>query len=266
MPAEHAVFLVRDGEIGVDPKETERRNLRHQRGQGRTADAHLGQTELAINQRPVEEDVDNGHDDGRESDDLRVADADVERAKQEVEHHEHDTKLPKPQILPCRRIDVFRLDNDVQQPMAKEEQNRKQQNAQAQHKQRSMLKYHADFLQVALAETPRDKNLDANGKAHGQGSKNIVIQTRHHGGAQLDGTEMAKKSGIGKGDDGLRQITQHNRVGDAPNLAVGDARFNHAAKIKISWKTFRIKICHRQPPMSFQRGQVRWMESMGGGK
>ena len=131
MPTEHAVFLVRYGEIGVNPEEAEGRDFSHQRGQGRATDAHLGQTDMAENQSPVEEDVDDGHDDGREGDDLGVADADIERAEQEVKHHEDNAELPEPQILPCRRVDVFRLNDDMKQPVAEEEQNREQQDAQA---------------------------------------------------------------------------------------------------------------------------------------
>ena len=150
--------------------------------------------------------------------------------------------------------------------MAKEKQNAKQQDAQAQHKQGSMLKHHADFAEVALSVTPRDKDLYAHGKAHRQSGEDEVIQARHHGGTQLDGAEVTQESGVGEGDDGLRQVTQHDGVSDAPDLAIRYGGFNHAAKIKISLKTFRIKDCHRQPPMSFQQGQVRWRESMGGGK
>ena len=50
-----------------------------------------------------------------------------------------------------------------------------------------MLKHHTDFAEVALAITPRNKDLYAHGKAHRQGSENEVIQARHHGGTQLDG-------------------------------------------------------------------------------
>ena len=96
-----------------------------------------------------------------------------------------------------------------------------------------MLKHHADFAEVALAVTPRDEDLYAYGKAHRQSGEDEVIQARHHGGAQLDGAEVTQESGVGEGDDGLRQVTQHDGVSDAPDLAVRYGGFNHAAKIGI---------------------------------
>ena len=90
-----------------------------------------------------------------------------------------------------------------------------------------MLKHHADFAEVALTVTPRDEDLYANSKTHRQGGKNEVIQARHHGGTQLDGAEVTQESGVGEGDDGLRQVTQHDGVSDAPDLAVGNGGFNH---------------------------------------
>ncbi len=75
--------------------------------------------------------------------------------------------------------------------MAEEEQDAEQQDAQTQHKHCPMLKHHTDFAEVALAITPRDKDLYAHGKTHRQGSEDKVIQARHHGGTQLDGAEVA---------------------------------------------------------------------------
>ncbi|KWW27710.1 MAG: hypothetical protein AUK63_2181, partial [bacterium P3] len=129
VPTEHAVFLVRYLDVGVNPEEEKRRDFGQQRSQCRATDAHLGQTHVAEDQGPVKEDVDHGHDDGREGDDLGVADADIERAEQEVEHHEHDAELPESQILARRRINVFRLNDDMQQLMAEEEQDAEQQDA-----------------------------------------------------------------------------------------------------------------------------------------
>ena len=117
--------------------------------------------------------------------------------------------------------------------MAKEEQDAEQQKAQTQHKQGPMLKHHADFAEVALAVTSRDEDLYAYGKTHRQGGEDKIIQARHHGGAQLDGAKVTQESGVGEGDDGLRQVTQHDGVSDAPDLAVRYGGFNHAAKIGI---------------------------------
>ncbi len=191
-------------DVGVNPEEEKRRDFSQQRGQSRTANAHLGQAQVAKDQGPVEEDIDHGHDDGREGDDLGGADADIKRAEQEVEHHEHDAELPEPQVFVGRHVDIFRLDDDMQQPMAEEEQDAEQQDAQTQHKQGPMLKHHADFAEIALTIPPRDEDLYAHGKAHRQGGKDKVIQSRHHGGAQLDGAKVTQESGIGEGDDGLR--------------------------------------------------------------
>ena len=94
-----------------------------------------------------------------------------------------------------------------------------------------MLKHHTDALVVALAEAPRDEDLDAHGKAHRQGSEDKIIQASHHRSAQLVGAKMPEESGIGEGDDGLRQVTQHDGVCDAPDFLVGDGGFNHAAKV-----------------------------------
>lgn len=107
--------------------------------------------------------------------------------------------------------------------MAEEEQDAEQQDAQTQHKQGSMLKHHADFAEVALAITPCDEDLDAHGKAHRQGGKDKVIQARHHRGTQLVGTKVTQESGIGEGDDGLRQVPQHNGVCDAPDFLIGNS-------------------------------------------
>jgi hypothetical protein len=46
---------------------------------------------------------------------------------------------------------------------------------------------------------------------------------------------MSQKSGVGESDDGLRQVTQHNRVRDAPNLTVRNSGFNHVTKLGISF-------------------------------
>ena len=63
VPTEHAIFLMRDFDISVNPEEAERRNFGHQRGQSCTTDSHFGQTRVAKNQSPVEKDVDDGHND-----------------------------------------------------------------------------------------------------------------------------------------------------------------------------------------------------------
>ena len=97
-----------------------------------------------------------------------------------------------------------------------------------------MLEHHADFAEVALAVTPCDEDLYAHGKTHRQGGEDEVIQARHHGGTQLDGAEVTQECGVGEGDDGLRQITQHDGVSDAPDLAVRNGSFNHATKLGIS--------------------------------
>ena len=113
VPAKHAIFLVRYLDVGINPEEEKRRDFSQQRGQSRTANAHLRQAHVAENQNPVEKDVDHGHDDGREGDDLGAANADIEGAEQEVEHHEHDAELPESQIFIGRQIDVFGFDDDM---------------------------------------------------------------------------------------------------------------------------------------------------------
>ena len=115
--------------------------------------------------------------------------------------------------------------------MAEEEQDTEQQDAQTQHKHCPMLKHHADFAEVALAETPRYEDLDAHGKAHRQGGEDEIIQASHHRRAQFYCSEVTEEGRVGKGDDGLRKVAQHDRICDAPNLAVRNGGFNHAAKI-----------------------------------
>ena len=220
MPTEHAIFLVRYLEVCEDPEETERRDFGQQRGQGRTAYAPLRQSRITEDQGPVEEDVDHSHDNRRIGDDARAADADIERAEQEVEHHEENPELPETQVLIRCHIDVLRLDDDMQQPVTEEEQDAEQQDAQAQHKRGSVLKHHADALVVALAKTSGDENLYAHGKAHRQGGEDEIIQARHHGATQLVGAEVTQESGVGEGNDGLRQVTQHDGVSDAPDFFV----------------------------------------------
>lgn len=85
---------------------------------------------------------------------------------------------------------------------------------------RPMLKHYADALIFALAEASSDKNLNSNGEAHRQSGEHIIVQAGHHGGAQLVGAEVTQESRIGKGDDGLCKIAQHDGIGDAPNLSV----------------------------------------------
>ena len=231
VPTEHAVFLVRNLDVCVNPEEAERRDFGHQRGQGRAANTHFGQTCVAENQCPVEKDVDDGHNDGRKSDDLGAADADIERAEEEVEHHEHNAKLPESQVLARRRINIFGLDDDMQQLVAEEEKDAEQEQAQSQHEQGPVLEHHADFAEVALAETPRYEDLDAHGKAHRQGGEDEIIQARHHRRAQFYSAEVTEEGCVGEGNDGLRKVAQHDWISDAPNLAVRNGGFNHAAKI-----------------------------------
>ena len=95
MPTEHAIFLMWYLDVGVNPEEEKRRDFGQQRSQGRTTNAHLGQSRITEDQSPVEEDVDHGHDERRIGDDARAADANIERAKQEVEHHKEDAELPE---------------------------------------------------------------------------------------------------------------------------------------------------------------------------
>ena len=104
------VLPIRD----VNPEEAERGDFSQQRGQGRAADAHLGQTYIAEDQGPVEEDIDHSHDERWEGNDLGAADADIERAEQKVEHHEEDAELPEPQVFIRRHLDILRLYDDFQ--------------------------------------------------------------------------------------------------------------------------------------------------------
>ena len=104
--------------------------------------------------------------------------------------------------------------------MAEEEQDAEQQHAQGQHKMRPMLKHHADALVVALAKTPRDENLDAHGKAHRQGGEDKIIQACHHGSTQFIRAKVTEESRVGEGNNGLRKVTQHDGVCDAPYFAV----------------------------------------------
>ena len=110
----------------------------------------------------------------------------------------------------------------MQEPMAEEEQDAEQYDAQSQHKRGPVLKHHADTFVVALTKASCDEDLYAHSKAHRQGGEDKVIQARHHRSAQLVSAEVAEESGIGKGDDGLRQVTQHNGVRDAPDFLIGD--------------------------------------------
>ena len=91
-----------------------------------------------------------------------------------------------------------------------------------------MLKHHTNFAEVALTIAPRNENLYAHGKTHRQGGEDEVIQARHHRGTQLNGAEMPQESSVGKGDDGLRQVTQHDGVSNAPDFTVGYGGFQHA--------------------------------------
>ena len=109
---------------------------------------------------------------------------------------------------------------------------------------RSMLKHHADALVVALPETPGDENLDAHGKAHRQSGEDEVIQARHHRGTQLIGAEVAQKRGVGKGDDGLRQVTQHDGVSNAPDFLICNSSFEHQESFFVIKK--RIQLLYQQ--------------------
>ena len=119
--------------------------------------------------------------------------------------------------------------------MTEEEQNTEQQDAQTQHKRSAMLKHHANAFVVALTITPRDENLYSHGKTHRQSGKDKVIKACHHGATQLVGAEVAQEGSVGEGDDGLRQVTQHDGVRDAPNLAIRNGGFNHGTKLGISF-------------------------------
>ena len=77
MPTEHAIFLMWYLDVCVNPEEEKRRDFGQQRSQGRTTNAHLGQSRITEDQSPVEEDVDHGHDERRIGDDARAADADI---------------------------------------------------------------------------------------------------------------------------------------------------------------------------------------------
>ena len=107
---------------------------------------------------------------------------------------------------------------------------------------RPMLKHYTNALVIAFAVTPRNENLYAYGKAHRQGGENEIIQSRHHRGTQFISAKVTEKGSIGKGNDGLRQVTQHDGVRDAPNFAVGDARCSHAAKIEKSTQNMRFRV------------------------
>ena len=99
-----------------------------------------------------------------------------------------------------------------------------------------MLEDDTYLLVVTLAEASGDEDLDAHGESHGEGGEHIIEQPRHHGGTQLVGAEMSQKRRVGEGDDGLRQIAQHDGRGDSPNLTVGNACLSkksicHLAKV-----------------------------------
>jgi hypothetical protein len=138
----------------------------------------------------------------------------------------------------------------MQQSMTEKEQDAEQQDAQAQHKQRPMLKHHADFAEIALAIPPRDENLYANGKAHRQSGEDKVIQARHHGSTQLNGAEVTQESGVGESDDGLRKVAQHDGVSDAPDFFVCNGGSNHVTKVaflpdtKIIFPVFKQFLIH----------------------
>ena len=102
-----------------------------------------------------------------------------------------------------------------------------------------MLKHHADAFVVALAETSRDEDLYAYGKAHRQGGEDEVIQARHHGATQLVGAKVTQECSVGEGDDGLRQVTKHDGVRDAPDLFVRNGGFNHG-QVTNRWQKYTI--------------------------
>ena len=115
-----------------------------------------------------------------------------------------------------------------------------------------MLKHHTDALVVALAEASRNENLNAHGKAHRQSREDEVIQACHHGTAQLVGAKVTQESGVSEGDDGLRQVTQHNGVRDAPDFLIRNGGFNHSAKIVIYRDTLCVEIVQKSIPKSFK--------------
>ena len=121
--------------------------------------------------------------------------------------------------------------------MAEEKQDAEQEDTQAQHKQRPMLKHNTDFAEVAFAIPPRDEDLNSYRKAHRQSGEYKIIQARHHGGTQLVGAKVTQESGVSKGDDGLRQVAQHDGVSDAPDFPIGNSQFYHGAKILFFDKT-----------------------------
>ena len=108
---------------------------------------------------------------------------------------------------------------------------------------RPMLKHHADALVIALTVTPRDENLNAHGKAHRQGGEDEVIQARHHGATQLVGAKVTQESGVGESNDGLRKITQHDGISNAPDFAVGDCCCPHKKQDNAQ----KNKLNHQQP-------------------
>ena len=108
-----------------------------------------------------------------------------------------------------------------------------------------MLEDDADLLQVTFAETSCDKNLDAYGEAHGQCGEHEIEEASHHGGAELVGAKMPEEGRVSKGNDGLRQIPQHDGIGDPPDFAVGDTRLDHGAKVRF------LRYCERDEAIHF---------------
>lgn len=106
-----------------------------------------------------------------------------------------------------------------------------QQNAEQEDEQSSMLEHHTDLLPIVFSKATGDEDLDANGEAPSQGGEHEIEKSCHHRSAELVGAQVPEESRVGESDDGLRQIAQHDGIGDSPNLTVGDARLDHGAKL-----------------------------------
>lgn len=106
-----------------------------------------------------------------------------------------------------------------------------QQDAEQEDEQSTMLEHHADLPPIVFSEATGNEDLDANGEAPCQGGEHEIEEPRHHRSAELVGAQVPEESRVGESDDGLRQIAQHDGIGDTPNLTVGNARLDHGAKL-----------------------------------
>ena len=88
-----------------------------------------------------------------------------------------------------------------------------------------MLENHTYLFQITFTVAPGDEDLDAHRKTHCQRSEYVIEQACHHRRSQFYSAQMPQESRVGKSDDSLCQIAQHNGIGNTPYFAIGDRGF-----------------------------------------